>query len=196
VSSSAKISVVIPVRNGRHRIETEVRRTVATLAELGIERWEVLIVDDGSSDGTFAVLQELAGDSVRIRLARHSRPRGYEAAGQTGLEKSTGDLVFIQETETPFRLEDFRRLLGLSEDRSIVAARSASTPRPVAGELVRRLRASGTDADLRIDPDDDSPSASLQLVRRPHLQTLAGPHGPRYRLSCETYHESSFEPAH
>ena len=72
---------------------------------------------------------------------RHSRPRGLEAAGQTGLERSTGEIVFIQETNATVRIEDMRRLLRMSEDKSVVAARAESVDdcASVKQELADRL---------------------------------------------------------
>ena len=87
-----------------------------------------------------------------------------------------------------------RRLLRMSEDQSVVAARAESAPRPLSPALLRRLRAWGTNADKQVETrtDSDNPS-SIQMIRRPHLQKLAGPKGSRYRLQSETLHSTSME---
>ncbi len=190
-----KISIVMPVRNGQDRISKRVSDVIGTLETLGIDRWELVIVDDGSTDGTADVLDVIASHSDQIRIARHGRPRGMEAAGQTGLERSTGNLVFVQESDTNLRIADLRTLLRMSEDESIVAARTESRPRPIAGALVRRLRAWGTDADRQFDQAGSIEKSSLQMIRRPHLQRLAGPHGHLYRLAGETFHRETVESA-
>ena len=190
-----KVSIVMPVRDGEDRIASRVSCVVGALRELGIQRWELVIVDDGSRDTTAEVLQLIAADTHQVRVVRHSRPRGMEAAGQTGLERSTGTLVFVQENDTELRIDDLRVLLQLSDDRSIVAARTESRPRPIAGALIRRLRAWGTDADQQFDHADSIEKSSLQMIRRPHLQRLAGPHGHRYRLSGETFHREAIQGA-
>ncbi len=184
---STKLSIVLPVRNGAQRIAKRVERVLADLVELAIEGTEIVIVDDGSLDATSVVLDDLCVRYSRIRVMRHSRPRGMEAAGQTGLERSTGDLVFIQEADEDLRIEDLRRLLDLSEDTSIVAARAESVCRPLSAELLRRLRAWGTNADLQVESDTEgSRRYSLQMVRRTHLHTLAGPRGHHFHLTGET----------
>ena len=140
------------------------------------------------------VLAELKSRYPQVRIVRHSRPRGMQAAGQTGLERATGELVFIQETDTTVRIEDMRRLLQMSEDRSIVAARAESTPRPLSAALIRRLRAWGTNADQQVESQSVTvEKSSLQMIRRPHLQSLAGPKGGKYRLQGETLHSTSIE---
>ena len=186
-----KISIVMPVRDGEDRIAGRVSNVVGALAELEIQRWELVIVDDGSSDATADVLRKIAAEIEQVRIVRHSRPRGMEAAGQTGLERSTGTLVFVQESDTDLRIDDLRVLLQMSDDRSIVAARTESRPRPIAGALIRRLRAWGTEADRQFEKTGSIEKSSLQMIRRPHLQRLAGPHGHLYRLSGETIHRES-----
>jgi glycosyltransferase involved in cell wall biosynthesis len=166
------------------------------LTDLTRDVSEIIVVDDGSKDATPEVLDEIKSRYPQVRVVRHPRPRGLEAAGQTGLERATGDLVFIQETDSAVRVEDMRRLLRMSEDRSVVAARAESTPRPLSGALLRRLRAWGTNADEQMDaPNATTEKSSLQMIRRPHLQTLAGPKGSRYRLQGETIHSTSMETA-
>ncbi len=199
MSSAAKISVVLPVRDGQHRIVERVEQVIAALADLthndhDSPASEIVVVDDGSRDATAEVLAELTNRYPQVRVARHSRPRGMEAAGQTGLERATGDLVFIQESDTSIRVEDLRRLHEMSADESIVAARAESTPRPVSDALLRRMRAWGTSADEQFDrPAVRSEKMSLQMIRRPHLQRLAGRGGSDYRLEAETTFSTSLE---
>ena len=188
-----KISIVMPVRNGQDRIVQRVSEVIRALNDFKIKNWELVIVDDGSIDGTAGLLQTMASSCERIRVVRHGRPRGMEAAGQTGLERSTGNLVFIQESDANIRIEDFRTLLSMSEDESIVAARTESCPRVVTGALIRRLRAIGTDADQQFDVSNRIEKTSLQMIRRPHLQRLVGPQGHRYRLTGETRRSEKFE---
>lgn len=189
-----KMSVVLPVRDGENRIVNRVEQVLEALSDLTRQASEVVIVDDGSKDATPEVLDELNSRYPQVRIVRHSRPRGLEAAGQTGLERATGDLVFIQETDTEVRIEDMRRLLQMSEDQSIVAARAESKPRAPSPALLRRLRAWGTNADQQIECRlDGAEKSSMQMIRRPHLQMLAGPKGSKYRLEGETAYATSVE---
>ena len=109
-----------------------------------------------------------------------------EAAGQTGLERATGELVFIQEMDEDLRADDLRQLFQMSKDTSIVAARAESTPQQASAELLRRLRASGTDADEQVELAIEKRTTALQMIRRPHMQKLAAPKGNRIRLRSET----------
>jgi len=189
-----RLSVVLPVRDGENRIVPRVIRVLEAIADLTNEASEVIVVDDGSKDATPEVLDELKSRYPQVRVVRHGRPRGLEAAGQTGLEKATGDLVFIQETDSVIRMEDMQKLLQMSEDRSVVAARAESNACPPSPALLRRLRAWGTNADQQMETvDESSRKSSIQMIRRPHLHALAGPKGSSYRLQGETYHSTSVE---
>jgi glycosyltransferase involved in cell wall biosynthesis len=191
MTKAAKMSVVLPVRNGQHEITERVIQLLDALADMTREVTEIVVVDDGSQDSTAEVLDELRAQYPQIRVVRHPRPRGLEAAGQTGLERATGELVFIQESDTFVRVEDLRRLYQMSADTSVVAARAESKPQPISGALLRRLRSWGTNADQRIEMHAVVPNSSMQMIRRPHLQRLAAPGGDRFRLHGETSHTTS-----
>lgn len=194
MTQAAKMSVVLPVRNGEHEIYDRVEKVLDALTDMTREASEVVVVDDGSQDSTCEVLEDLRSRYPQVRVVRHARPRGIEAAGQTGLERATGELVFIQESDSLVRVEDMRRLYRMSEDKSVVAARAESTPRPLSGALMRRLRAWGTNADQQVEIHE-AEKTSIQMIRRPHLQKLAGPDGQNYRLQAETLHSTTVESA-
>jgi len=192
MSAQPKVSVVLPIRDAEQRIDHEVCRILDALADLSDHRSELIVVDDGSVDSTPEILDDLSARFPQLRIARHGKPRGIEAAGQTGLEKATGEIVFIQEGNRAVRVEDMRRLFKMSEDESIVAARAESTPRPIAGALLRRLKAWGTAATESMQEQSHVvDSTSLQMIRRPHLQSLSRPLPPGLTLHSESFTTTS-----
>ena len=190
MSTYAKLSIVLPVRDNQHEVVGRVESVLDALSVMTHELAEVIVVDDGSRDDTPEILDEVQSRYPQVRVARHARPRGMEAAGQTGLERATGELVFIQESNTSVRIEDLHRLLQMSDDDSVVAARAESTPRSLSAPLLRRLKAWGAKTDKHINATS-APKSSLQMIRRPHLQRLTGPAGKKYQLQGETYHSTS-----
>lgn len=193
MSRIAKLSVVLPVHNAQSRIAAEVERILEALTELTHGAVEVILVDDGSRDATPEVLDELRMRYPQVRLARHNRRLGMEAAGQTGLERATGELVFIQEDDSPVRLAELRQLYQVGRDETVVAARAQSQPHPSRGPLLRRLKAWGAAAsetlrqEAAAEPIATASSSrrGLQMVRRPHLQLLASRAGNQLRLEAE-----------
>lgn len=102
-----KLSVIVPVFNERNTVVEIMRRMRAV--DLPIER-EIIVVDDGSSDGTQQVLNQL-GDST-VKIVQHRANRGKGAAIRTGLGHVTGDLVLIQDADLEYDPEDWPKLLA------------------------------------------------------------------------------------
>jgi len=99
------LSVIIPAYNERSTIEAVVRR-VQTV-NLGPIEKEIIVVDDGSRDGTTEILKELAG----IRRISHERNAGKGAALTTGFQAATGDIVLIQDADLEYHPEDYRTVI-------------------------------------------------------------------------------------
>ncbi|HEX4778649.1 MAG TPA: glycosyltransferase family 2 protein [Acidimicrobiia bacterium] len=102
-----KLSVIVPVYNERNTVGEIVRRM--RNVELPIDL-EVVLVDDGSDDGTRALLPRLADSTVRI--VTHDTNRGKGAAVRTGLAHATGDLVLIQDADLEYDPDEWPRLLA------------------------------------------------------------------------------------
>jgi glycosyltransferase involved in cell wall biosynthesis len=101
------LSVIVPVFNERSTVAEIVRRMRSV--ELPVER-EIVVVDDGSYDGTADVLSQLRDSTVRV--VKHAQNRGKGAAIRTGLESATGDLVLVQDADLEYDPEDWPRLLA------------------------------------------------------------------------------------
>jgi glycosyltransferase involved in cell wall biosynthesis len=102
-----KLSVIVPVFNERNTVAEIVRQMRAV--DLLVER-EIVIVDDGSGDGTRDVLSQLADSTVHVVLHPHNRGKG--AAIRTGLAQVTGDLVLIQDADLEYDPDDWPKLLA------------------------------------------------------------------------------------
>jgi len=100
------LSVIVPVFNERSTVAEVIRRIRAADVPVDIE---VIVVDDGSSDGTDKVLAAM-GDST-IRVIDHDSNRGKGAAVRTGLAVARGDLVLIQDADLEYDPLDWPKLL-------------------------------------------------------------------------------------
>jgi glycosyltransferase involved in cell wall biosynthesis len=105
--SYRRLSVVVPVFNERNTVIEIVRRMRSV--ELPLEL-EILIVDDGSDDGTRAILPQLEDSTVRVVM--HPTNTGKGAAIRTGLAHITGDVVLIQDADLEYDPEDWPKLLN------------------------------------------------------------------------------------
>ena len=104
-----KLSVIVPVYNERNTVVEVLRRMRAVELPDGIDR-EIIVVDDGSSDGTRDVLNQLSDSTVRIILHEHNRGKG--AAVRTGIEVASGDYVLIQDADLEYDPEDWPKLVA------------------------------------------------------------------------------------
>jgi len=91
------ISVVAPVFNEHGTLEELHRRLTATLAELG--PYEIVLVDDGSIDGSWERLLELAARDRHLRLLRLSRNFGHQAALSAGLDAARGEAIVLMDAD-------------------------------------------------------------------------------------------------
>ena len=104
------LSVLVPVYNERYVVASSIGRLLA-LEHPTISSLEVIVVDDGSSDGSYEVLQELAAGDDRVRVFRHSENRGKGAAIRTALAHATGDVTLCHDADLEYDPADIPRLL-------------------------------------------------------------------------------------
>jgi dolichol-phosphate mannosyltransferase len=110
-----KLSVVIPAQNEAGSIVETVRGVVRVLERESIEH-EVLVVDDGSSDGTAAAVERAYGDHEQVRCFRSRYGGGFGLAVRAGLERFTGDAVVLVMADGSDDPEDVVRYHRLLED--------------------------------------------------------------------------------
>ncbi len=102
-----KLSVIMPVYNEAPTVEEIVRRVLAEPHEK-----ELIIVDDGSTDGTREILARLEqAHPEQVRVILHERNRGKGAAVRTGLAQATGDVLLIQDADLEYDPADYGLLL-------------------------------------------------------------------------------------
>jgi dolichol-phosphate mannosyltransferase len=89
-----KLSVVIPAHQEAEVIEPTLRALLEQLVAEGLD-YELLVVDDGSTDGTADVVARVAAEDPRVRCIRNDGPSGFGRAVRKGLDAFTGDAVVI-----------------------------------------------------------------------------------------------------
>lgn len=135
-SSFRSISVFFPCFNERENLEPLVQQAVEVLEKTGLD-YEIILVDDGSTDGTAALADSLAAQHPRIQVIHHPVNKGYGAALQSGFRTATKELVFYTDGDRQFDLNELPPLLPLIEQYDIVSGYRLNRQEG----LIRRLNA-------------------------------------------------------
>ncbi len=108
-----KATIIIPAFNEAEGI----KQTLIELAEFIPNEYEILVVDDGSTDATFNIINELKYDN--IRCVRHRRNRGYGSAIKTGCRNAEGEIVAWYDADGQHRPEDVMAVIEKLEKESL-----------------------------------------------------------------------------
>jgi polyisoprenyl-phosphate glycosyltransferase len=163
------LSIIVPVRNAEARLAEQVGHLLDVLPDL-TTHFEIVLVDDGSTDHTVELARELARQYPQLRLIRHVEPRGPEAALKTGLAWAQGQTVFVQEDPAAPSSTDLRRLWSLRHDQEVVMARVEPRPGLFDPGLLERLTTWGQA--LRNLARGHS-ACGIHMIRRRAATTLA-----------------------
>jgi glycosyltransferase involved in cell wall biosynthesis len=115
------LSVVMPAHNEAGNIETAVLDALAAAASVA-DRYEVVVVDDGSTDATAAIVEAMAATvGPEIRLIRNEGNLGYGPTVRRALAAATMDWILFTDSDCQFDLAEVARLVPLTDDADIVA---------------------------------------------------------------------------
>jgi undecaprenyl-phosphate 4-deoxy-4-formamido-L-arabinose transferase len=142
-SPAPDVSVVVTLFDEERMLEELYRRTTSALEDLG-RRYEIVFVDDGSRDGTFALLERIHGRDGRVRAVRFKRNFGQHPAMHAGLARARGDVVVTMDGDLQNAPEDIPRLVAAVEAGSDVAsgrrtARRDSLGRTLPSRLINAM---------------------------------------------------------
>ena len=175
VRPSLSVSAFFPCFNDAGTIASLVVLANETLQEIATD-YEIIVVDDGSTDHSVTVLEELLKSrSVPLRVIRHPCNLGYGGALRTGFAEATKDWVFYTDGDAQYDVTELRRLLALVDDSIDVVqgyklTRQDAWHRVLIGAVYRKVARIVFCLKIR-DVDCD-----FRLIRRSVLQKIALEH--------------------
>src|SRR5919198_3662681 len=138
-STPAGLSVLFPAYNDSGTIASMVIRTVKAASELTPD-FEIIVVDDGSGDGTADIADELARTYPQVRAVHHPTNRDYGAALQTGFRTATKELIFYTDGDAQYDPSELAKLwAGMTGDVDLVNGYKISRADPVHRIVIGRI---------------------------------------------------------
>ena len=119
-ASADSLSVFFPCYNEQDNIRRVYESTTKVLGNLGAD-YELILVDDGSTDHTPQIMDAIAAADPRVRVVHHPANRGYGSALQSGFRAATRTLVFYTDGDGQFDLSELPPLLPLMKQYDIVS---------------------------------------------------------------------------
>lgn len=160
------LTIVLPVRNAEARLAAQIDELLDVLPEL-TGRFEVLVVDDGSSDETADLADQLARRYPQVRVARHAVPLGLAETIQTGLDHTEGELVLVGDEKLGLPADDLCKLWELRHEGDAPSSIRRSDRHAADRRPIHRLLA-WTPAQR----GGSRPAAEVRLIRRTSIGEL------------------------
>jgi glycosyltransferase involved in cell wall biosynthesis len=150
--SDPDLSLVVPAYNEAENVQLLVDEIGATLAGVGLD-WELLLVDDGSTDGTLDAMRRAAAGEPRVRVLRHRRNAGQSAALASGFRAARGRIVVTLDADLQNDPADVPRLLaelerGFDLVSGVRAGRRDSFVRRASSRIANAVRNWATDESI------------------------------------------------
>ena len=115
------VSVILPTYNERGNIVILIRNIIATLSKTKAI-FEILVVDDNSTDGTTDAIKKAFGRNRRVRVYIRKNERGLATAIWHGIQKAKGEYVVVMDTDLSHEPKLLPRMLRIGNDKSMVIA--------------------------------------------------------------------------
>ena len=119
------ISFVLPMFNESENIETTISTLTALADELAVEDYEIVIVDDASTDNAADIVERIAGEDSRVRLFRLKENTKFGGAFSEGFKRASKDVILYMDSDLPVSAEDIKASLPLIDEADIVTGYSS-----------------------------------------------------------------------
>lgn len=165
------LTVLLPIHDAAKTLSGTVQQLLEVLPEL-TGQFEVLIVDDGTTEATTEAAHDLSRDFPQVRVIRQGGLTSREAAIRTGLARSNGEIVMLGEDNGPFRIDEIHRVWrSIQKQESLGGPASlrhlpAKVSQSKGLRIIEKRGEERLAADARLDQRDAMPPKRPNYLRR------------------------------
>src|ERR1035437_10684192 len=119
VNKLPELSIFFPFWNEEKNIEQVIKKAIPVAKKLA-GKWEIIIVDDGSSDKTLAIARSLQKENPNLVIVSHNKNRGYGAALKSGFEKASYEFIVFNDGDGQFDFSQVTKFIEKIDKADIV----------------------------------------------------------------------------
>lgn len=135
----SSLSIIIPAFNEEGNIKTAIKNVLWAIRGK-VPDYEIIVIDDGSSDRTGKILDGIAGKNQRIKIVHHRKNLGLGFVFRSGLKKATKTYVSIYPGDGDLSAESYRKLVGeMGRKELIITYMLANTHRSLMRRILSRI---------------------------------------------------------
>jgi glycosyltransferase involved in cell wall biosynthesis len=164
-----KFSIVIPLKNEEENVQDLIDEVKGVMNRLG-EPWELICVDDGSTDGTFQKLQQIKSHVKELRIIKMARNYGQSTAFDVGFRLSGGEFVITMDGDRQNDPQDIPKLIEAMDGFDLVCGQRVKRKDPFSKRIISKM-ANAIRSRLCQDGVADT-GCSLKLYRRACLERI------------------------
>lgn len=132
------LSIFFPAYNEAENIEATIKDALH-YAPVVAKKYEIIVVNDGSNDGTPVIVENLIKKHRQVRLINHSINRGYGAAVKTGIKNARYEWIFFTDSDRQFHFDELPRFVSLRDKADIVVGRRLKRRDPILRIIIAQI---------------------------------------------------------
>ncbi len=137
-SKLTSLTIFFPAYNEAANI-AETIKDALHFAPLVAEKYEIIVINDGSTDQTAQIVKQISQKNSKIRLISHPSNKGYGAAVKSGLRASKHDWIFFTDSDRQFHFDELPHFVGLREKAEIIVGRRLKRRDPILRIILAQI---------------------------------------------------------
>lgn len=137
-SKLTSLTIFFPAFNEAANIEATISDAIRYAPQVS-DKFEVIVIDDGSTDDTAAIVNAISKKNPTIRLISHPHNKGYGAAVKTGLKNSRYDWIFFTDSDRQFHFDELPHFVSLRQKAEIIVGRRLKRRDPILRIILAQI---------------------------------------------------------